>query len=108
MFDGHDGEAAACYVKEHLLPSILGDASFPTAVEEAVKNAYLDLDKRFSEACRLDDSLSSGTTVLTALIQGRLVNVDAFLFFDLLDAILARCYCVIYCSPSLKKDDLCV
>lgn len=71
VFDGHDGEAAACYVKEHLLPSILGDASFPTAVEEAVKNAYLELDKRFSEACRLDDSLSSGTTVLTALIQGR-------------------------------------
>jgi hypothetical protein len=55
VFDGHDGEAAACYVKEHLLPFILGDASFPTAVEEAVKNAFLELDKKFSEACRLDD-----------------------------------------------------
>ncbi|XP_024382080.1 probable protein phosphatase 2C 57 [Physcomitrium patens] len=71
VFDGHDGEAAACYVKEHLLPFILRDVSFPTCVEDAVKNAYLELDKEFLEACRLDDSLSSGTTVLTALLQGR-------------------------------------
>lgn len=71
VFDGHDGEAAACYAKEHLLAFILRDASFPTAVEEAIKNSYLELDKKFSDACRLDDSLSSGTTVLTALLQGR-------------------------------------
>lgn len=77
MFDGHDGEAAAYYVKEHLLQSILDDASFPFAAEEAVKNAYLELDRKFSDACRLDDSLSSGTTVLSALLQGRSVNVYA-------------------------------
>ena len=77
VFDGHDGEAAAIYVKQHLLPYILRDESFPTAVEEAVKNAYLELDKTFSEACRLDDSLSSGTTVLTALLQGRSVHFHA-------------------------------
>ena len=88
MFDGHDGEAAAYYVKEHLLPFILGDASFPTAVEEAVKNAFLELDKKFSEACRLDDSLSSGTTVLTAFLQGRSVKcsclVPYYLFLSIM------------------------
>ncbi|XP_024362353.1 probable protein phosphatase 2C 57 [Physcomitrium patens] len=71
VFDGHDGESAACYVKEHLLPFILRDASFSSSVEDAVKNAYLELDKEFLEACRLNKSLSSGTTVLTALLQGR-------------------------------------
>lgn len=74
VFDGHDGESAACYVKEHLLPFILRDASFSSSVEDAVKNAYLELDKEFLEACRLNKSLSSGTTVLTALLQGRLVH----------------------------------
>lgn len=77
VFDGHDGEAAAYYVKEHLLRFILEDESFPTATEEAVKNAYLELDKKFFDACRIDDSLSSGTTVLSALLQGRSVNVHA-------------------------------
>lgn len=71
VFDGHDGEAAAYYVKEHLLQYILDDASFPTDAAEAVKNAYLELDRKFLDACRLDDSLSSGTTVLSALLQGR-------------------------------------
>jgi len=77
VFDGHDGEAAAYFVKEHLLRVILEDASFATAAEEAVKNAYLEVDKQFSDACRLDDSLSSGTTVLSALLQGRSVNVHS-------------------------------
>lgn len=80
VFDGHDGEAAAIYVKEHLLRYILEDVSFPTATEDAVKNAYLELDKKFSDACRLDDSLSSGTTVLSALLQGRSVDVHAYDF----------------------------
>jgi protein phosphatase 2C family protein 2/3 len=71
VFDGHDGHSAASYVKMHLLNSILKDASFSTSAEEAVKNAYLKLDDEFAEAWKQDNSFSSGTTVLSALLQGR-------------------------------------
>lgn len=63
-------------MKEHILPFILKDGSFSTSAEVAVKNAFLGLDIEFAEACKLDNSLHSGTTVLTALLQGRL-------FFDI-------------------------
>lgn len=78
VFDGHDGKAAAYYVKEHMLPFILKDVSFSTSAEVAVKNAFLGLDNDFAEACKLDNSLHSGTAVLAALLQGRLVFYSIF------------------------------
>ncbi|KAJ7527950.1 hypothetical protein O6H91_16G077600 [Diphasiastrum complanatum] len=71
VFDGHGGQDAAHFVRENLLRFILDDVDFPSAIDEAVRNAYLQTDHAFAEACLLDQDRSSGTTALTALIIGR-------------------------------------
>ncbi|CAM6050951.1 unnamed protein product [Sphagnum compactum] len=71
VFDGHGGKDAAFYVKENVLQYILDDVAFPTAIEDAVKSAFLRLDDAFAKACSVDHDLSSGTTALTALLSGR-------------------------------------
>ncbi|CAN5957978.1 unnamed protein product, partial [Sphagnum jensenii] len=71
VFDGHGGKDAAFYVKENVLQYILDDAAFPTAIEDAVKSAFLRLDDAFAKACSVDHDLSSGTTAITALLSGR-------------------------------------
>jgi protein phosphatase 2C family protein 2/3 len=58
-------------VKENVLQYILDDVAFPTAIEDAVKSAFLRLDDAFAKACSVDHDLSSGTTALTALLSGR-------------------------------------
>jgi protein phosphatase 2C family protein 2/3 len=75
VFDGHGGKDAAFYVKENVLQYILDDVAFPTAVEDAMKSAFLRLDDAFAKACSVDHDLSSGTTALTALLSGRFVSV---------------------------------
>jgi protein phosphatase 2C family protein 2/3 len=75
VFDGHGGKDAAFYVKENVLRYILDDVAFPTAVEDAMKSAFLRLDDAFAKACSVDHDLSSGTTALTALLSGRFVSV---------------------------------
>ncbi|CAK9220497.1 unnamed protein product [Sphagnum troendelagicum] len=71
VFDGHGGKDAAFYVKENVLQYILDDIAFPTAIEDAVKSAFLRLDDAFANACSVDHDLSSGTTALTAFLSGR-------------------------------------
>ncbi|KAJ7548585.1 hypothetical protein O6H91_07G018100 [Diphasiastrum complanatum] len=75
VFDGHGGKDAANFVRENLLKFIVEDYSFPDAVEDAVKHAFLQADHAFAEACLVDRELSSGTTALTALIFGRMLLV---------------------------------
>jgi hypothetical protein len=73
VFDGHGGKDAASYVKENVLRYILDDVAFPTAVEDAMRSAFLRLDDAFAKACSVNHDLSSGTTALTALLSGRFV-----------------------------------
>ncbi|MCO5613182.1 hypothetical protein L7F22_067458 [Adiantum nelumboides] len=74
VFDGHSGEHAAIFVRDHLLRYILEDSSFPSAADHAVRQAFLQTDKAFARACELDERLCSGTTALAVLILGRLVE----------------------------------
>lgn len=71
VFDGHSGKHAALFVRDHLLRYILEDSAFPSSAQKAVKQAFLQTDKEFAEACQIDDRLCSGTTALAVLILGR-------------------------------------
>lgn len=70
VFDGHGGTDAATFVRSNILKFIIEDGYFPSCMEEAIKSAFLRADYAFADACALD--ITSGTTVLTALIFGRL------------------------------------
>lgn len=71
VFDGHSGKHAAVFARENLLKYILEDSAFPSGAQRAIKQAFLQTDKAFAEACRFDEQLCSGTTALAALILGR-------------------------------------
>ena len=71
VFDGHGGRDAAEFARDKLLDFIVQDISFPSEVETALHHAYLKTDKAFAEACISDDTLSSGTTAIMALVLGR-------------------------------------
>lgn len=70
VFDGHGGTDAAIFVRKNILKFITEDGHFPISIEKAIKSAFLRADHAFADACSLDSS--SGTTVLTAIIFGRL------------------------------------
>ncbi|KMT19255.1 hypothetical protein BVRB_1g014370 [Beta vulgaris subsp. vulgaris] len=69
VFDGHGGTDAASFVCNNLLKYIVDDPQFPVSLEKAVKCAFVKADYAFADSSALD--ISSGTTVLTALIFGR-------------------------------------
>lgn len=69
VFDGHGGTDAASFVRNNLLKYIVEDPHFPVCVPKAIKSAFVKADHSFADASSLD--ISSGTTVLTALIFGR-------------------------------------
>ncbi|CAL9760794.1 unnamed protein product [Musa acuminata subsp. burmannicoides] len=73
VFDGHGGTDAAIFVRSNILKFIIEDGYFPSCMEEAIKSAFLRADYAFADACALD--ITSGTTVLTALIFGRTMYV---------------------------------
>ncbi|MCO5574917.1 hypothetical protein L7F22_028712 [Adiantum nelumboides] len=75
VFDGHGGKDAAQFARDMLLKYIVQDVSFPASVEQAVYQGFLKTDKAFAEACRADNSLSSGTTAIMVLVLGREVFV---------------------------------
>ncbi|CAI0381631.1 unnamed protein product [Linum tenue] len=69
VFDGHGGTDAALFVRNNILRYIVDDSQFPMCVEKAIKSAFLRADYTFADDSSLD--ISSGTTVLTALMLGR-------------------------------------
>lgn len=71
VFDGHGGNAAAQFVRDHLPRVIVEDADFPLALEKVVMRSFIETDAEFAKTCSLESSLSSGTTALTAMIFGR-------------------------------------
>lgn len=71
VFDGHGGKHAADFVCHNLPKFIFEDEDFPRDIERIVASAFLRTDIAFAEACSLDAALSSGTTVLAALVIGR-------------------------------------
>lgn len=85
MFDGHGGPDAAAYLRKNALRIFFEDADFPQAfevddaflekVENSIRKAFLQADLALADDCTI--SSSSGTTVLTALIFGRLVSAKA-------------------------------
>ncbi|KAJ0747092.1 putative protein-serine/threonine phosphatase transcription factor DBP family [Helianthus annuus] len=73
VFDGHGGTDAATYVRKNILKFIIEDSQFPVCLEKAIQNAYVKADHAFADNASLD--ISSGTTVLTALVFGRMMVV---------------------------------
>ncbi|GLJ25324.1 hypothetical protein SUGI_0484780 [Cryptomeria japonica] len=73
VFDGHGGGDAAIFIRKNLLNFIVEDSHFPNAVGKAIRNAFMQADHAFADACSLDSS--SGTTALAALIFGRTMIV---------------------------------
>ncbi|KAF8033869.1 hypothetical protein BT93_C0210 [Corymbia citriodora subsp. variegata] len=68
VFDGHMGQAAAQYVRDHLPRIIVEDTDFPLELEKVVVRSFKEVD---AALCSHESSLSSGTTALTAMIFGR-------------------------------------
>ncbi|XP_024023385.1 probable protein phosphatase 2C 27 [Morus notabilis] len=71
VFDGHGGKGAAQFARDHLPRVIVEDADFPLELEKVVTRSFMETDAAFARTCSLESSLSSGTTVLTAMIFGR-------------------------------------
>ncbi|KAJ9141078.1 hypothetical protein P3X46_031655 [Hevea brasiliensis] len=71
VFDGHGGERAAQFVRDHLPRVIVEDADFPLELEKVVTRSLIKTDAALAETCSLMSALSSGTTALTPVIFGR-------------------------------------
>ncbi|MBA0722527.1 hypothetical protein Golax_003200 [Gossypium laxum] len=71
VFDGHGGQDASHFVRDHLPRVIVEDVDFPLELEKAVTRSFMETDAAFAKSCSLESSLASGTTVLTAMIFGR-------------------------------------
>lgn len=71
MFDGHGGKSAAQFVRDHLPRVIVEDADFPIELEKVVTRSFVQTDAAFAKSCSIESAMSSGTTVLTAMIFGR-------------------------------------
>ncbi|XP_047324031.1 probable protein phosphatase 2C 27 [Impatiens glandulifera] len=69
VFDGHGGTEAAVFVRRNILKFIVEGSDFHVCLEKAIKNAFIKADYAFADDSSVD--ISSGTTVLTALILGR-------------------------------------
>lgn len=82
VFDGHGGNGASHFVRDHLPRIIVEDANFPLELEKVVTRSFLETDTAFAESCSIERSLSSGTTALTAMICGRLVAHILFASFS--------------------------
>ncbi|KAL1309203.1 hypothetical protein HN51_051896 [Arachis hypogaea] len=73
VFDGHGGTDAASFIRNNILRFILEDSHFPTCVAKAITSAFLKADYAFADSSSLD--ISSGTTALTTLVNGRTMMV---------------------------------
>lgn len=73
VFDGHGGTDAAFFVRDNILRFIVEDSHFPNCVKQATRSAFLKADQAFADDSSLDST--SGTTVLTALIFGRILLI---------------------------------
>ncbi|ERN03254.1 probable protein phosphatase 2C 47 [Amborella trichopoda] len=83
VFDGHGGPDASAFMRKNALRFFFHDTDFPQALvaddtfiegmENSVREAFLTADLALGSDCSI--SSSSGTTVLTALIFGRLLLV---------------------------------
>ncbi|XP_028760707.1 probable protein phosphatase 2C 27 [Neltuma alba] len=71
VFDGHDGESAAKFVRDYLPRLIVEDADFPLEMEKVVTRSFLETDAAFAKSCSLESCMPSGTTALTAIVHGR-------------------------------------
>ncbi|KAI4389900.1 hypothetical protein MLD38_002070 [Melastoma candidum] len=77
LLDGHNGSAAALYVKEHLLSNILAAVpadlnrdEWVNALPRALVAGFVKTDKDFQEKAQ-----TSGTTVTIVIIEGWVVTV---------------------------------
>eukprot|EP00192_Tetraselmis_astigmatica_P006105 CAMPEP_0117655184 /NCGR_PEP_ID=MMETSP0804-20121206/4145_1 /TAXON_ID=1074897 /ORGANISM="Tetraselmis astigmatica, Strain CCMP880" /LENGTH=456 /DNA_ID=CAMNT_0005461521 /DNA_START=390 /DNA_END=1760 /DNA_ORIENTATION=+ len=68
VFDGHNGECAAQFAAENLLPTILAHASFPEDMGGALAAGFVKTDMAY-EACL--ESEGSGSTALSVIVWGR-------------------------------------
>ena len=74
VFDGHGGDKAAQYCKDHLLQNILQHKTFGTDTVMAMRSAFAQTDAAFSELAR-DNSMTDGTTAVVAAVLDRKVTV---------------------------------
>lgn len=61
------------FVRDNILRFIVEDSHFPNCVKQATRSAFLKADQAFADDRSLDST--SGTTVLTALIFGRILLI---------------------------------
>ncbi|XP_022730664.1 probable protein phosphatase 2C 27 isoform X2 [Durio zibethinus] len=66
VFDGHGGQDASQFVRDHLPRVIVEDAEFPLELEKVVTRSFMETDAAFAKS-----TLASGTTAITAMISGR-------------------------------------
>jgi len=70
VYDGHGGSEAAEYIKAHLHSNIVSQSSFPSNIEQAIREGFLQTDQAYTMLAkeRGGKYAGSGTTACIALI----------------------------------------
>jgi protein phosphatase 2C family protein 2/3 len=70
VYDGHGGAACADYLRDRLHQFIIKDPAFPKNPKEALRNGFLNAEKKFMEICQNDGVIidKSGSCAIACLI----------------------------------------
>eukprot|EP01135_Chromosphaera_perkinsii_P005305 Nk52_evm2s337 gene=Nk52_evmTU2s337 len=74
VYDGHGGTEAAEYAKVHLHVNICKSQHFRDDVEKAIKEGFMETDRRFVEMCHREGH-SSGATAIAVLCRGETLHI---------------------------------
>jgi len=74
VFDGHGGDEASEYCSKKLEKFLLRQPMWPSEPTEAMRQTFLDLDKKFLAKAALN-MYDSGTTAIVALVRNGYVHV---------------------------------
>eukprot|EP00599_Poterioochromonas_sp_BG-1_P005644 CAMPEP_0173144310 /NCGR_PEP_ID=MMETSP1105-20130129/7153_1 /TAXON_ID=2985 /ORGANISM="Ochromonas sp., Strain BG-1" /LENGTH=712 /DNA_ID=CAMNT_0014057959 /DNA_START=152 /DNA_END=2291 /DNA_ORIENTATION=+ len=74
VYDGHAGDLAATYLQENLHDRICRHNLFPSEVELAIYETFIEIDREFLDICQRR-KMYAGTTALGAFIIGSQLTV---------------------------------
>jgi len=74
VYDGHGGSVAAQFVADNLCNVLLAQKNFHQSTTDALKTAFVEVDKQFEELCQRE-GISDGTTAVAALVMGNTIVV---------------------------------